>query len=155
MQTINNMLRRKARFPLPELTARVNGPSWRVTGFHYLSTQAVGKVGANKFISQICVDFICDQCNPECHKLGYRSQHCFVPPLSKRWRSRDYSSYGQLWQLPPVPLPSHVHDHTHKGYRIDTQVKNPCNRIQTEICSAQLRQPSLSVYQGIDARLLA
>ena len=32
---------RKARFPLPELTARVNGPSWRVTGFHYPSTRAV------------------------------------------------------------------------------------------------------------------
>ena len=31
----------KARFPLPELTARVNGPSWRVTGFHYPSTRAV------------------------------------------------------------------------------------------------------------------
>ena len=31
----------KARFPLPELTARVNGPSWRVTGFHYQSTRAV------------------------------------------------------------------------------------------------------------------
>ena len=31
----------KARFPLPELTARVNGPSWRVTGFHYPSTLAV------------------------------------------------------------------------------------------------------------------
>ena len=30
-----------ARFPLPELTARVNGPSWRVTGFHYPSTRAV------------------------------------------------------------------------------------------------------------------
>ena len=30
----------KARFPLPELTARVNGPSWRVTGFHYPSTRA-------------------------------------------------------------------------------------------------------------------
>ena len=29
------------RFSLPELTARVNGPSWRVTGFHYLSTRAV------------------------------------------------------------------------------------------------------------------
>jgi len=29
----------KARFPLPELTARVNGPSWRVTGFHYPSTR--------------------------------------------------------------------------------------------------------------------
>jgi len=27
----------KARFPLPELTARVNGPNWRVTGFHYPS----------------------------------------------------------------------------------------------------------------------
>ena len=25
----------KAQFPLPELTARVNGPSWPVTGFHY------------------------------------------------------------------------------------------------------------------------
>ena len=25
----------KARFPLPELMARVNGPSWQVTGFHY------------------------------------------------------------------------------------------------------------------------
>jgi len=31
----------KARFPLPELTARVNGPSWLVTGFHYPSTRAV------------------------------------------------------------------------------------------------------------------
>ena len=31
----------KAQFPLPELTARVNGPSWRVTGFHYPSTRAV------------------------------------------------------------------------------------------------------------------
>ena len=31
----------KARFPLPELTARVNGPSWRVTGFHYPSTRPV------------------------------------------------------------------------------------------------------------------
>jgi len=31
----------KARFPLPELTARVNSPSWRVTGLHYPSTQAV------------------------------------------------------------------------------------------------------------------
>ena len=31
----------KARFPLPELTDRVNGPSWRVTGFHYPSTRAV------------------------------------------------------------------------------------------------------------------
>jgi len=31
----------KARFPLPELTARVNGPSWRVTGFHYPSTRVV------------------------------------------------------------------------------------------------------------------
>jgi len=31
----------KAWFPLPELTARVNGPSWRVTGFHYPSTRAV------------------------------------------------------------------------------------------------------------------
>ena len=31
----------KARFPLPELTAQVNGPSWRVTGFHYPSTRAV------------------------------------------------------------------------------------------------------------------
>ena len=31
----------KARFPLPELTARVNSPSWRVTGFHYPSTRAV------------------------------------------------------------------------------------------------------------------
>ena len=31
----------KARFSLPELTARVNGPSWRVTGFHYPSTRAV------------------------------------------------------------------------------------------------------------------
>ena len=31
----------KARFPLPELTARVNGPSWRVTGFHYPWTWAV------------------------------------------------------------------------------------------------------------------
>jgi len=30
----------KARFPLPELTARVNGPSWRVTGFHYPSTRS-------------------------------------------------------------------------------------------------------------------
>jgi len=29
----------KARFPLPELTARVNGPSWQVTGFHYPSTR--------------------------------------------------------------------------------------------------------------------
>jgi len=29
----------KARFPLPELTARVNGQSWRVTGFHYPSTR--------------------------------------------------------------------------------------------------------------------
>ena len=33
--------RTKARFPLPELTALVNGPSWRVTGFHYPSTRAV------------------------------------------------------------------------------------------------------------------
>ena len=32
---------RKARFPLLELTARVNGPSWRVTGFHYPSTRVV------------------------------------------------------------------------------------------------------------------
>jgi len=31
----------KARFPLPELMARVNGRSWRVTGFHYPSTRAV------------------------------------------------------------------------------------------------------------------
>ena len=31
----------KARFPLPELTARINGPSWRVTGFHYPLTRAV------------------------------------------------------------------------------------------------------------------
>jgi len=31
----------KARFPLPELTARINGPSWRVTGFHYQSTRVV------------------------------------------------------------------------------------------------------------------
>ena len=31
----------KARFPLPELTTRVNGPSWRVTGFHYPSTRPV------------------------------------------------------------------------------------------------------------------
>jgi len=31
----------KARFPLPELTARFNGPSWQVTGFHYPSTRAV------------------------------------------------------------------------------------------------------------------
>jgi len=31
----------KARFQLPELAARVNGPSWRVTGFHYPSTRAV------------------------------------------------------------------------------------------------------------------
>jgi len=31
----------KARFQLPELTARVNGPSWQVTGFHYPSTRAV------------------------------------------------------------------------------------------------------------------
>jgi len=31
--------RLKAQFPLPELTARVNGPSWRVTGFHYPSTR--------------------------------------------------------------------------------------------------------------------
>jgi len=31
----------KARFPLPELTARVNGPSSGVTGFHYQSTRAV------------------------------------------------------------------------------------------------------------------
>jgi len=31
----------KARFPLPELTARVNGPSWRVTGFHYPSRRPV------------------------------------------------------------------------------------------------------------------
>jgi len=30
----------KARFPLPELTTRVKGPSWRVTGFHYPSTRA-------------------------------------------------------------------------------------------------------------------
>jgi len=38
----NQILSRpKARFPLPELTARVNGPSWRVTGFHYPSTRAV------------------------------------------------------------------------------------------------------------------
>ena len=36
----NNALS-KARFPLPELTARVNGPSWRVTGFDYPSTRAV------------------------------------------------------------------------------------------------------------------
>ena len=28
----------KARFPLPEVTAQVNGSSWRVTGFHYPST---------------------------------------------------------------------------------------------------------------------
>ena len=28
----------KARFPLAELTARVNGQIWRVTGFHYSST---------------------------------------------------------------------------------------------------------------------
>ena len=34
-------LRDYARFPLPELTARVNGPSWRVTGFHYPSKRAV------------------------------------------------------------------------------------------------------------------
>jgi len=27
----------KARFPLAELTARVNGQSWRVTGFHSIS----------------------------------------------------------------------------------------------------------------------
>jgi len=31
----------KARFPLSELTAQVNAPSWRVTGFHYPSTRAV------------------------------------------------------------------------------------------------------------------
>jgi len=31
----------KARFPLPVLTVRVNGPSWRVTGFHYPSTRVV------------------------------------------------------------------------------------------------------------------
>jgi len=31
----------EARFPLPELTARVNSPSWRVTSFHYPSTRAV------------------------------------------------------------------------------------------------------------------
>jgi len=31
----------KDRFPLPELTARVNGPSWRVTDFHYPSTRAM------------------------------------------------------------------------------------------------------------------
>ena len=31
----------KARFPLPELTVRVNGRSWQVTGFHYPSTRAV------------------------------------------------------------------------------------------------------------------
>ena len=38
-----NPVAAKARFPLPELTARVrpNGPSWRVTGFHYPSTRAV------------------------------------------------------------------------------------------------------------------
>jgi len=29
------------RFTPPELTAEVNGPSWRVTGFHYPSTRAV------------------------------------------------------------------------------------------------------------------
>jgi len=31
----------KAQFPLPDLTVRVNGPSWRVTGFHYPSTRPV------------------------------------------------------------------------------------------------------------------
>ena len=31
----------QVRFPLPELTARVNGPSWWVTGFHHPSTPAV------------------------------------------------------------------------------------------------------------------
>ena len=30
-----------SNFPLPELTARVYGPSWRMTGFHYPSTRAV------------------------------------------------------------------------------------------------------------------
>jgi len=29
----------KARFPLPELTAPVNGPSWWLTGFHYITRQ--------------------------------------------------------------------------------------------------------------------
>jgi len=31
----------KARFPLPKVTALVNGASWRVTGFHYPSSRAV------------------------------------------------------------------------------------------------------------------
>jgi len=40
----NGVLTRcKARFPLPESTARVNGPSWWVTSFHYPSTRAVLK----------------------------------------------------------------------------------------------------------------
>ena len=38
----------KARFPLPELTARVNGTSWRVTGFHYpLKRTRVVETGLN------------------------------------------------------------------------------------------------------------
>ena len=37
----------KARFPLPELTARVNGPSWQVTGFHYPSTRPVNSASEN------------------------------------------------------------------------------------------------------------
>jgi len=37
----------KARFPLPELTARVNGPSRWVTGFHYLSTRPVNSASGN------------------------------------------------------------------------------------------------------------
>jgi len=36
-----NILKPGFQFPLPELTARVNGPSWRVTGFHYPSTRAM------------------------------------------------------------------------------------------------------------------
>ena len=38
----------KARFPLPELTARVNGPSWRVTGFHCPSTRPVNSGSGNR-----------------------------------------------------------------------------------------------------------
>ena len=40
--------RQKARFPLPQLTARVNGPSWRVMETGHPSTRAVNSGSGNR-----------------------------------------------------------------------------------------------------------
>jgi len=80
--------RTEARFPLAELTARVNGPSWRLTGFHYPSTRPVLTVMETGHPSTRVVETGLD-CPVASVNLKW-ALHCIVTLANKKW---------QWWQI--------------------------------------------------------